>query len=190
MNADSINNSDDKILYLNSKSVQGVYEWIEAAVFSLLCVSLIFTFVMRIVGVDGNSMKNTLYDSERLIISRSFYTPKRGDIIIIKRYPEEPLVKRIIAVGGDRLKIDDETNQVILNGKVLHEDYILGVTWREGFPPEEQVIPQGTVFVMGDNRQNSADSRMMEQVGYVDVEDIMGKAIFRFFPLSRAGGLY
>ncbi|MDD3833748.1 MAG: signal peptidase I [Oscillospiraceae bacterium] len=190
MNADSINNSDDKILYLNSKSVQGVYEWIEAAVFSLLCVSLIFTFVMRIVGVDGNSMKNTLYDSERLIISRSFYTPKRGDIIIINRYTEEPLVKRIIAVGGDRLKIDDETNQVILNGKVLHEDYILGVTWRGGFPPEEQVIPQGTVFVMGDNRQNSADSRMMEQVGYVDVKDIMGKAIFRFFPLSRAGGLY
>ncbi|MDD2363044.1 MAG: signal peptidase I [Oscillospiraceae bacterium] len=190
MNAEIIKDPDYRILYPNTKLVKSIYEWVEAAVFSLLCVTLIFTFLMRIVGVDGSSMNNTLYDSERLIISRAFYKPKRGDIIIINRYTEEPLVKRIIAVGGDRLEIDDETHQILLNGSVLYENYTLGVTWREGFPTGEQVVPQDSVFVMGDNRENSKDSRAMDEVGYVDVEDIMGKAVFRFFPLSRAGGLY
>ena len=185
-----IRSYEDTVQNNQNKSVLSLYEWVEAAVFSLLCVTLIFTFIFRIVGVDGDSMNPTLYNSERLIITRMFYTPKHGDIVIINRYLQEPLVKRVIAVGGDELEINDETHQVIINGKALNEPYIKGNTESYGFKPNKQKIPEGTVFVMGDNRENSKDSRWMEEVGFVKVNDIMGKAVFRFFPINRAGGLY
>ena len=79
----------------------GLYEWVEAAVFSLIVVVLVFTFLFRVVGVDGPSMTPTLLDQERLILTDLFYTPERGDIVVINRYTREPLIKRIIAVGGD-----------------------------------------------------------------------------------------
>ena len=169
-------------------SVSGIYEWVEAAVFSLLCVSLIFTFLFRIVGVDGDSMNITLFNKERLIVTRLFYTPKRGDIVIINRHTKEPLVKRVIAVGGDYLEIDPETHEVKVNGKVLDEPYVLGVTDPIEFSPQK--IPDYCLFVMGDNREYSSDSRYMSEVGFVREKDIIGKAVFRFFPLSRAGVLH
>jgi len=176
------------------KLVKGIYEWVEAAVFSLLCVSVIFTFLFRIVGVNGNSMYDTLQSGERLVISRFLYTPKRGDIVIINRYRynQEPLVKRIIAVGGDTLEIDEDTFEVKVNGKTLKEPYIVGVTKPIDYQNEykDKPIPEGYVFVMGDNREESRDSRFMYDIGLVREEDIIGKALFRFYPISRAGGLY
>lgn len=159
---------------------ESLYEWIEAAVFSLAFVALVFAFLFRIVGVDGESMQDTLQNQDRLIITDLNYTPQRGDIVIINRYTEEPLIKRVIAVGGDTLQIDGETHQVIVNGAVQDEPYIKGLTEPLGF--ETQQVPKGEVFVMGDNRENSLDSRYF---GFFKQSDIMGKAVFRFLPLGR-----
>ncbi len=170
--------------------IAGLYDWISAAVFALVLVTLVFSFWFRIVEVDGDSMNPTLYDAERLITHRLGYTPEKGDIVIVNMHTKEPLVKRIIAVGGDMLRIDDETNTVYINGKALDESYIQGQTYSLGFGTEERVIPDGYVFVMGDNRENSTDSRFMNQVGFVKQSDLIGKAVYRFFPLNKAGGLY
>ncbi len=180
---------NSKELQTDDKSIKSVYEWVEAAVFSMICVSIVFMFLFRIVGVDGDSMFPTLYNYDRLVISRFNYTPQRGDIVIINRYREEPLVKRVIAIGGDTLEINGETNQVIVNGKELEEPYVFGITQPLGFEPNKQDVPDGYIFVMGDNRQNSKDSRDSLEVGFIKQTDIMGKAVFRFFPLSRAGRL-
>lgn len=168
-----------------ANSMSGLYEWVEAAVFSLTFVVLVFSLLFRIVGVEGSSMTDTLHDQDRLIITNLMYTPKRGDIVIINRYTEEPLVKRIIAVGGDTLEINAQKNQVIVNGEVLDEtSYAKGITDPIYFVPNKQTIPEGCVFVMGDNRENSKDSRYMSDVGFVKLKDIMGKAVFRFIPFT------
>ena len=170
-------------------TVSALYEWVEAAVFSLVCVALVFAFAFRIVGVDGESMQYMLMDKDRLILTSFFYEPKRGDIVVINRYTQEPLVKRVIAVGGDTLRITDD-GRVILNGEELDEPY-LDVTTPQNGMTEEVTVPAGHVFVMGDNRHNSHDSRANEEgLRFVDVRDIMGKAVFRIWPLSEIGGLY
>ena len=171
-------------------TVAGLYEWIGAAIFSLAFVVLVFTFLFRIVGVVGNSMNPTLSWWDRLIITRLGYTPQQGDIVIVNRYTEEPLVKRVVAVGGQTLRIDDETGTVYVNGKALDEPYIQGHTYSLGFGAEEQTVPEGCVFVMGDNREHSKDSRYMDEVGFVSESDVIGKAVFRFLPLNKAKSLY
>ena len=171
-------------------TVAGLYEWIGAAIFSLAFVVLVFTFLCRIVGVVGNSMNPTLSWGDRLIITRLGYTPQQGDIVIVNRYTEEPLVKRVVAVGGQTLRIDDETGTVYVNGKALDEPYIQGHTYSLGFGAEEQTVPEGCVFVMGDNREHSKDSRYMDEVGFVSESDVIGKAVFRFLPLNKAKSLY
>lgn len=169
-------------------TASAVYEWVEAAIFALVCVVLVFTFLFRIVGVDGESMQNTLMDHDRLILTRLPYTPERGDIVVINRYTDEPLVKRVIAVEGDTIDIDPETLLVSINGTVLDEPYLDCLT-----PPGEfegpLTVGEGQVFVMGDNRVNSHDSRSSD-IGLVRVKDIMGKAVFRIWPLDSIGGLY
>lgn len=167
-----------------------VYEWVEAAIFALVCVVLVFTFLFRIVGVDGESMQTTLMDHDRLILTRLNYTPERGDIVVINRYTQEPLVKRVIAKGNDTLDIDAQTGEVLLNGKVLDEPYL--DDFQRTDPMEFQgpiTIPEGYVFVMGDNRLNSHDSRKRD-ISCVSEKDLMGKAVFRLWPFSHIGGLY
>ena len=167
-----------------------MYEWVEAAIFALVCVVLVFTFLFRIVGVDGESMQTTLMNHDRLILTRLNYTPERGDIVVINRYTQEPLVKRIVAKGNDTLDIDAQTGKVILNGSVLEEPYLDDFQKTE--PMDFQgpiVVPEGYVFVMGDNRLNSHDSRKRD-ISCVSEKDIMGKAVFRLWPFSQVGGLY
>ena len=133
-------------------------------------------------------MQYTLMNHDRLILTNLFYKPERGDIVVINRYTQEPLVKRIIAVGGDTLDIDAETGEVILNGEVLEEPYLDCFTPRNPLTGEV-TIPEGHLFVMGDNRGNSHDSRSGD-IGFVSEKDIMGKAVFRIWPLNQFGGLY
>ena len=164
-----------------------LYEWIEAAIFSLVCVVLVFAFAFRIVGVDGESMQYTLMDQDRLILTSFPYTPDYGDIVVINRYTQEPLVKRVIALEGDTIEITED-EQVMLNGEILNEPYLNVST-----PPREMngpfTVPEGCVFVMGDNRHNSHDSRYMD-LRCISTKDIMGKAVFRIWPFSQIGGLY
>ena len=169
----------------NERTV-AVYEWVEAAIFALVCVVLVFTFLFRIVGVDGESMQTTLMDHDRLILTRLNYTPERGDIVVINRYTQEPLVKRVIAKGGDTISIDYAAGTVKVNGKVLEEDYIAEPTYL-GYDVEfPYTVPKGTVFVMGDNRNASLDSRS-SYVGCIDEQDILGKVLLCFLPFSDFG---
>ena len=178
----------------NSISLKSeLFEWLETIAIALVAVVLLFTFVFRIVGVDGDSMMDTLYDGDRLIVSHLFYKPKAGDIVIITQpnAVNKPLVKRIVALGGQTVDIDIERGLVYVDGEVIDEPYIKEPTVRIPNPPIQfpYTVPEGKVFVMGDNRNNSLDSRSTA-VGPIDERYILGKAVFRIFPLNRFGGLY
>ena len=177
-----------------------LYEWIEAAVVSLVCVALVYCFLFRVVGVDGESMQMTLMDQDRLLLTSGYEQVTRGDIVVISRElkPDvtaadgggktvmlEPLIKRVIAVGGDTLSIED--GQVYLNGEVLSEPYLNQTT--PAFELSGTVtVPEGHVFVMGDNRWDSHDSRWND-IGFVEVGDIVGKVFWRIWPLSSFGAV-
>ena len=164
-----------------------LYEWIGEAVFSLIAVALVFTFLFRIVGVNGDSMNNTLMNRDRLVLSVLPYTPERGDIVVVGRDAQEPLVKRVIGVAGDTVEIDEEQHRVRINGVLLDEPYIHVPTYPEGMAGKTVEIPDGTVFVLGDNRVASLDSR---SIGLIDEGDILGKAVFRILPFDRIGSIY
>ena len=168
--------------------VNELIEWAESFIFAIFVIILVFTFVFRIVQVDGPSMEDTLHDGDRLILTHFNYSPKRGDVVVLNsRGLNETIIKRVIAVEGDTISIDFVNGIVTLNGEELKEDYIKEPTYfQEGRPIENLTIGKGQVFVMGDNRNHSTDSRS-EIVGVIDTEDILGRAIFRVYPLSDAG---
>lgn len=188
------NRAEASIHYIKSaKIIEGIvapfYEWAEAAIYSLICVIFAFIFIFRIVGVEGPSMQPTLYNKERLILMTFMYKPERGDIVVIDRYTDEPLVKRVIALEGDKVAILPDTFEVVLNGVVQDEEYVDGKTVLREFGQGTKTVPEGCAFVMGDNRENSKDSRSSE-IGFVNENDIVGKAVFRFHPIKRFGFLH
>ena len=165
-------------------------EWIETLVFSFFAVILVLTFIVRQVNVDGSSMVPTLEDGDKLIVWHIGYQPKRGDIVVMDSDGlKKPIVKRIIAAGGDTIDIDFVSGAVTVNGTVLQEDYINDLTkLDEGGQNYPVTVPPGYYFVMGDNRMNSKDSRSSE-VGLISREEIMGQVKFRLWPASRFGGV-
>ena len=167
-----------------------ILEWAESFVFAIFIVILVFTFIFRVVQVDGSSMEDTLNDHDRLILTHFNYTPERGDIVVINsKGLNETIIKRVIAVEGDTISIDFDSGDVTLNGEVLQEDYIKEKTrLYEGREIQDMKIGKGEVFVMGDNRMHSSDSRS-PQVGVISIDDILGKAIFRIYPLNKAGSV-
>lgn len=169
------------------KFVFSAYEWVSTLIVSLLLLVVLFTFFFRIVRVDGDSMDNTLQDGDQLLLMTTVSDYQRGDIVVVDRYTVEPLVKRVIAVGGDTIKID-EGGLVYLNGALLNEPYAAAYTPQKGCT-EAVVIPEGYVFLMGDNRDTSLDSRLPE-IGLVLEKDLIGKAVLRVSPISSLGGIY
>ena len=173
--------------------VHELYEWAEAVVFSLVLVVLLFTFVFRSAGVDGNSMNNTLQNGDRVILTDFNYKPSDGDIIVLTtKAVEKPIIKRIIAVGGQTVNIDSLSHTVTVDGKAVNESYIRDQTSL----PDSSIsmtfplkIPKGYIFVMGDNRSDSYDSRY-RAIGLIDERNIVGRAVFRIFPLSGFGLLH
>lgn len=164
-------------------------EWVESITFAGVVAFFLFTFVVRLVTVEGHSMEPTLVEHDRLVIQTLNYEPEVGDIVVIKLPDMNALIKRVIAVGGQTVDIDFDNGIVYRDGVELDEPYIMEPTYRSKdmvFPAE---VPEGCVFVMGDNRNHSSDSRDMT-VGMVPVERVIGKAVFRFMPLETVGGLY
>ena len=160
-------------------SAESGYDWVSVMITALLCVAVVFTLFFRMVSVKGDSMKNTLHNGDRLIMISQFYTIERGDVVVINRDNDDPLIKRVIAVAGDTIKIDDTTGKVMLNGAYIDEPYVNGgVTPSFGFD-DTYTVPDGFVFAMGDNRPDSKDSRML---GAFSLDDVLGKTVFRLWP--------
>ena len=167
---------------------QGILEWYEALISAALVLGLIFSFFFRIIQVDGSSMVPTLVNGDKLIVWGAGYTPQRGDVVIVESYTSygKPLVKRVIAKGGDTVSIDYATGTVAVNGEVLQEDYIAEPTYLGYDVQFPYTVPEGTVFVMGDNRNQSLDSRST-YVGCIDERDILGRVLLCFMPFTDFG---
>lgn len=171
-------------------AIAEVYEWIEAIAFALAIVVLLFTFVFRIVSVSGRSMEPTLHDKNRVLVSCLFYTPAENDIIIIVN-PEDaeynkPLVKRVIATGGQSIQIVDGVVYVDGEAKIIDGLETIQNPGSAFDFSQPVYIPEGYVFVLGDNRNDSLDSRD-PRIGLVDVNYIIGKVNFRIFPFDQFG---
>lgn len=173
------------------RAKQDLLDWLESIVVSVVCVVVIFSFFVRIMGVVGQSMEPTLHEGDRLLIQELLYEPKPGDVVICNKpnFSGKPFVKRVIALEGQTVDIDFDTSQVYVDGQLLEEDYLGSVTLAK---PDDQVfpltVPEGEIFVMGDNRQHSTDSRSVE-IGTVDERYVVGRALLRIFPLDKIGTL-
>jgi signal peptidase I len=167
------------------KARMELYDWLQCVVSAIICGIFLFVFVGRTIGVDGRSMMNTLHDRDRVIMSNLFYTPDNGDIVVFHSPSDSfggtPLVKRVIAVAGQTLDINFDTGDVFVNGNVIYEPYISEPTRNKQHFEGPVIIPEGFVFVMGDNRNSSTDSRD-QKVGMVDTRYILGKVLFVAIP--------
>lgn len=166
-----------------------VFDWIESGLMAIVTVILLFAFAGRLVGVVGESMLPTLKDGDRLVSAHVFYKPKQGDIVVVTKpnLRNEPLIKRVIASGGQELDIDFESNSVFVDGVKLDESYILEPMTMDNCDFDLPLtVPEGYVFIMGDNRNNSWDSRV-EDVGLVDERHILGKIVYRVMPYDNIG---
>lgn len=173
----------------NSGARMELYDWLQCIVFVVLCVILIFVFVGRVIGVEGTSMLPTLRNEDKVVISNLFYTPKDGDIVIIKTaaFGNTPIVKRVIATAGQTVNINFDTHEVTVDGHVLNEPYINEPTANRLNFQGPVTVPPGCIFVMGDNRNASTDSRD-SRVGMVDRRDVLGKVLMVLIPGPGASG--
>ena len=171
-----------------------LYSWLQALSFAMVLLVVLFTFFGRIIGVFGTSMEPTLHEGDMLLLQCAGYEPKQGDVVVLhKDFGEitSPVVKRIIALEGQSVEIDYSTSTVYVDGVALEEPYILQEP--EGpnmvLPSNEKEhgtyweVPEGCVFVMGDHRNHSSDSRN-EGLGPVDTRYIIGKALYVIAPLN------
>ncbi len=175
------------------KFLKELFDWLETFAFAFAFVILFFTFIMKVVTVDGSSMFPTLHDGDRLIISNVLYTPESGDIVVVERKNADPIIKRVIATEGQTLDIDFENWVVTVDGEVVDEPYIN----REHFLAGENMynykayeypitIGPDCVFVMGDNRNRSMDSRD-PQLGQINESQIIGRVLVRIYPFNKLG---
>lgn len=161
------------------------YEWVRSLVCAVLAITLLFTFAVRLMGVSGRSMVPTLQHGDRLIVVRSWLCGELeyGDIVIAYKesFDAEPIVKRVIATGGQTVDIDFTLGRVFVDGELLQEDYINDLTYLDEGTEFPLTLGEGEVFLMGDNRNRSSDSRD-SALGAVDERMIIGKAVLLVFP--------
>lgn len=160
-----------------------VYDIVDSLKGAILVALVIFGLVFRVIGVDGGSMLPTLNDGDWVAVSGLSLNVDRGDIVIITQPWERnvPIVKRVIAMGGDEIDINFRTGRVYVNGKMLDEPYTNSLTYLSYDVDFPQTVPEGHVFVMGDNRGESLDSRS-SQIGFIDERYILGEVCFRLYP--------
>ena len=162
-----------------------LYEWVRSCVTAVLIIVIVFTFFVRMMGVQGPSMRQTLQEGDRLLVLNSLLVSdyRQGDIVIARKetFSDDPIVKRIIAVGGQTVDIDFSSGVVYVDGEALEEDYVNDLTYTYEGTDFPLTVPQGSVFLMGDNRNMSTDSRE-PRIGTVDTRYLIGKAVFLLFP--------
>lgn len=204
----SENNSAQLDNTANTKFLDDLTDMIESVVYATFLVLLVFTFLFRIATVEGTSMEPTLQEGDRLIVSNLMYQPESGDIVIINSQNahlfsdesetdvyksaglDKRIVKRVIAMEGQTVDIDFDLGIVYVDGIQVYENYIADLTTRdEGAFDYPITIPDGYMFVMGDNRLWSKDSRHPE-VGLIDNNDIAGHVVLRISPFDKFGFVY
>lgn len=181
-----------KFTFNKNKFVNNAFDLIKTIILAMIMVSVIFTLFVREANVEGSSMQNTLQTKDRVFLTNFLYQPKNGDIVVInaENLEEKRIIKRVIAIENQTLRIDYDTGNVYVDEIKIDEPYISSETGKSSFPAEiPYTIPKGYIFVMGDNRAMSKDSRN-ETIGLVSVDDVIGKAQFVFYPFDRAGYLY
>ena len=167
------------------------YDWLQMLTFVLVGVVLVFTFLGMVIGVSGTSMYPTLHHQDIMVIQRVGYTPAQGDVVVLRKdsFLEEAIVKRVIAVAGQEVEIDYDANTVYVDGVALDEPYINQededvMVERSGMVYREFTVPKGCIFVMGDNRNGSTDSRH-SGVGSVHRDCLLGRAVAVIWPLDH-----
>ncbi len=164
----------------SNKNLESIYEMASVVVSAILAVGIIFTFFFKISTVSGESMENTLYNGDKLIISAITQDVEYGDVVVVSQPNgyEKVLIKRVIAVGGQTVWFNEDTNKVVVDGKELSEPYIKEEMEFLLSMTKLYRVPEGKIFVMGDNRNNSADSRS-ELIGMIDERYVVGKVVYR-----------
>ena len=178
-----------------------IFEWLDVLATAIIAVVIIFSLIFRIATISGPSMQNTLFTGDKVIISNLGYTPKQGDIVVVSRNvnnsvedtaeSQEPIIKRVIAVSGQTVEIDFERGVVSVDGVELDEPYTKTPTNRKYDVQFPLYVPEGYIFVLGDNRNNSMDSRdgRIGEGGLIDTRYVLGHAVFRIFPFNSIGSL-
>lgn len=182
-----------------------VFDWMESILTAIVAIVLIFTFIIRINTVEGTSMDPTLVEGQKLLVTDLFYTPDYNDIVIVQAANLDggkPIVKRVIGLPGDTVRIDFEAGIVYRNGEALLTEVIDNQIYEDGHKiktyttlrqdmqsNQDYVVPEDSYFVMGDNRNNSKDSRLFSVIGFIDKNYIAGRAIFSIFPFDTFGAI-
>lgn len=178
---------------VNDKKVTDyMFDLTRTIIFVFAFMSVIFTFIIRDANVVGNSMLDTLHSDDKILMTNFMYKPKCGDIVAInaENQIEKRIIKRVIATEGQTLVVDYSKNAVYVDGIQIDEPYVSSITRVPSNPLQiPYVIPEGYIFVMGDNRIISLDSRD-KSIGLVSVNDVIGKAQFIVYPFDRFTYLY
>ena len=182
---------------------QSLFEWLQLLVIVLVVIVGVFTFLGSVIGVDGSSMYPTLHNGDLMLVRRIAYTPTQGDVVVLRKdgtFDNEALVKRIIATGSQTVYIDYDANTITVDGQVLDEPY-LNYEYDSSYGSDcmadpayldpqyadrEFTVPEGCVFVCGDNRNHSSDSRSAA-LGMVDERYVIGEVLLVFFPFNHFG---
>lgn len=171
----------------SDKRAAGMFDWVQSVVVAIVVLAAVFTFVLRPVKVVGDSMLPTLTDGDWLLLSAFDADLERGEIIVStqpnRTSSGEPVIKRVIATEGQTVDIDFAMGTVTVDGTILNEPYIKDLTHRSFDVDFPLIVPDGTVFVMGDNRNDSLDSRTT-RIGFINENYILGSVKMRIFPFE------
>lgn len=173
-----------------------LYFWMQALAVALVLLILTFTLAGRVIRVVGSSMVPSLHENDLMLLQSVGYTPRQGDVVVLRKstFMPEPIVKRVIAIGGQHVSIDYNANTVTVDGTVLDEPYILEYMSdpelrNRDMAISEVDVPEGSVFVMGDNRNNSSDSRNVN-LGTVDTRYVLGRVLCVILPFDHMGAIH